>query len=50
MIVLFFQNTVVSKPLLPTFIHDDLSRLVISIIGIVILSTIFSRIADYFNE
>jgi len=49
MIVLFCQRTVVSRPLLPTFIHDDLSRLILSIIGIVVVAYIFKRIADYYN-
>jgi hypothetical protein len=45
MITLFCQRTVVSKPLLPTFIHDDFS----SILGILLSAYIFKRLADYYN-
>lgn len=41
--------SIVSKPILPTFIHDDLSRIFISLIGLLLLSAILYRIVRYYN-
>lgn len=50
MIMLFCQMVVNKKQLVPTLIHDDFSRLLISLCGIVVVSYIFIRLVDYFNE
>lgn len=50
MITLFCQQTINKKQLVPTLVHDDFSRLLISICGIVIVSYAFIKIMDYFND
>ena len=39
-----------SRPVCPTFIHDDITRIFISIIGLLILSSIFYKILKYYNH
>jgi hypothetical protein len=35
--------TIVKKPICPTFIHDDATRIVISIVGIIICYIIYCK-------
>lgn len=42
-------NTPVRKPICPTFIHDEPTRMVICIVGIVICSYIIYKIIRYYN-
>jgi hypothetical protein len=47
---LFGQTlTIVKRPLCPTFIHDDTTRLIVSVIGIVICSGILWKVLRKFN-
>lgn len=41
---------VVRKPICPTFIHDESTRIIVSVIGIVICSYILYRIMKYFSD
>lgn len=50
MIGLFCQQIINKKQLVPTLVHDDFSRLLISICGIVAASYAFIKIMDYFND
>jgi hypothetical protein len=38
------QVSIVRRPICPTFIHDDTSRILISIIGIIICLIIFVKL------
>ena len=49
MISLFFHNTLISKSLLPTLVHDDPTRILISIATIILVSIIFYKVIRYFN-
>jgi hypothetical protein len=49
MIPLFLQKTLVSKPLLPRLVHDDFSRMLVSIVGIILCGIAFYKIGKYFN-
>jgi hypothetical protein len=40
---------VVRHPICPTFIHDDITRIFISLIGLLLLSAILYRILRYYN-
>lgn len=42
--------TIVKKPLLPPLVHDDTSRMIISVIGIIVFSYILYRIGKSLNE
>lgn len=42
--------TIVRKPICPTFIHDDLTRNIVCIIGIVITSYILYKIMQYYAK
>jgi hypothetical protein len=40
----------VRRPICPTFIHDDPTRIFIILIGLLLLSAIAGKIMRYFNE
>lgn len=40
----------IRRPICPTFIHDDQTKIIISLIGICLLSYILYRILNYFNS
>jgi hypothetical protein len=42
--------SVVKRPICPTFIHDDPTRIFIILIGLLILSAITAKILRYYNE
>lgn len=44
------MNPPIRKPICPTFIHDDPTRIVICIIGIIICGYVLYKIMKYFNE
>jgi hypothetical protein len=41
--------SIVRRPICPTFIHDDPTRIFICLIGLLILSAILYRILKYYN-
>lgn len=43
-------TTIVKKPLLPPLIHDDITRLIVCAVGILLFSYILYRIAKVLNE
>ena len=49
MILLAQTVTIVKKPLCPTFIHDDISRLFICAVGILLCVGVLYFIMRYFN-
>lgn len=42
--------TAVRRPICPTFIHDDQSRIYIEIVGIAVFGYILYRTMKYFNS
>jgi uncharacterized membrane protein YccC len=42
--------SIVSRPIVPTFIHDDLTRIFISLVGLLVLSAILYRFVRYYND
>ena len=51
MIPLILQTTTtkINKPICPTFIHDEPTRIIISLLSILVLSGIYWKIWRYFN-
>lgn len=47
--MLFLQTSVVRRPICPTFVHDDTTRVVICVVGIVLCLWANYRILKYFN-
>jgi len=41
--------SIVSKPIVPTFVHDDPTRIFLSLIGLLLLSAILYRVVRYYN-
>jgi len=41
---------IVKKPLLPQMVHDDMTRIIISIFGLIIISLILYKIAKYYGN
>lgn len=47
---LFAQsNFKVNKPLVPILVHDDTTRLIICVAGIILISFVLYKIMRYFN-
>jgi len=42
--------SIVRKPICPTFIHDDPTRIFIILIGLLLLSAIMAKILRHFND
>lgn len=43
------QTTVVSRPLFPPLVHDDDTRLVICVVGVVVCLYVLYRVMRYFD-
>lgn len=49
--MLFLQTvTLVKRPICPTFVHDDTTRLVICVVGVILCSYLHYRILRYLNS
>jgi hypothetical protein len=42
--------SIVSRPICPTFLHDDQSRILFILIGLLLLSSLFWKILRYLND
>jgi len=42
--------TIVKRPLIPALVHDDTTRIIICIVGLIIVSYILYRIALYYGR
>jgi len=42
--------SIVKRPICPTFIHDDPTRIFICLIGLLVLSAVFYRILKVLND
>lgn len=47
--MLFFQTSIVRRPICPTFVHDETTRVVICVVGIILCLLAHYRIIRYFN-
>jgi len=48
--MLFLQTvTIVKRPICPTFVHDDTTRMVICVVGTLLCIYLHYRILKYFN-
>ena len=50
MIMIVQIVSIISRPICPTFIHDDPTRIFITLILLLVLSAIAGKIMRYFNE
>ena len=48
--MLFLQTTIVNRPLCPTFIHDEPTRMVICVVGLVVCFYALYRVMRHFDE
>lgn len=49
-LMLFLQTSIVRRPLCPTFVHDETTRVVICVVGIVLCLYANYKILKYFNS